>query len=153
MNNGFSTALGVFSLLFGLGIVYLSRFLLRKYPKLTGDELKSLNPELEGIHRKYRVLNTATVLVVGLLCFVLYQLNRAFWEERVVVLFVPIFVVLALFDGLFALRTKVFPMTTRYNWDHYVYDRDEELRWVAYWQIGLALFLLVLGYVLFRSTL
>jgi hypothetical protein len=151
--NGFSAALGVFSLLFGLGIVYLSRFLLRNYPKLTGSELESLSSELEGMHRTYRVLNTVTVLSVGFLCFLLYQLNRAFWEERVIVLFVPIFVVFTLVDGLFALRTKVFPTTTKYNWDNYVYDGDEELSWVAYWQIGLSMFLLVIDYVLFRSTL
>lgn len=151
--NGFSAALGVFSLLFGLGIVYLSRFLLRNYPKLTGSELENLKPELEGIHRTYRVLNTVTVLSIGFFCFLIYQLNRTFWEERVMVLFVPIFVVFTLFDGLFALRTKVFPTTTRYNLDNYVYDSDEELSWVAYWQIGLSIFLLVIDYVLFRSTL
>ncbi len=151
--NGFSAALGVFSLLFGLGVVYLSRFLLRNHPKLTGSELESLHSELEGIHRTYRVFNTVTVLSVGFLCFLIYQLNRTFWEERVVVLFVPVFVVFTLFDGLFALHTNVFPTTTRYNLDNYVYDRHEELRWVAFWQIGLSMFLLVIDYVLFRSTL
>lgn len=75
------------------------------------------------------------------------------WKERVVVLFVPILVVLTLLEGLFVSRTRVFPTTTKYNQDNYDYDKGEDLRWVAYWQIGSAMFLLDIDYVLFRSTL
>lgn len=149
----FSAALGILTLFSGLGVVYLSRLLLRKHPKLTGSELESLNSELEGIHRTYRVFNTVTLLSVGFFLFLLYQLNRAFWEERVVVLFIPIFSVFTLFDGLFALRTKVYPTTTQHNLNSYVYDSDNQLRWVAFWQIGLSLLLLVLDCVVFIFTL
>jgi hypothetical protein len=149
----FSGTLGGLALLFGLGIVYLSRFLLRKHAKRTGSELESIDSELEGIHRTYRVLNTATLLAAGFFLFLIYQRNRAFWEERIIVLFIPVFAVFALFDGLFALRTKVFPTTTKYNLNSYVYDRDDELRWIAFWQIGLSVLLLVLDGVILSFTL
>lgn len=141
--------IGVTLLLSGLGVVYLSRFLLRRYPKMTGNDLKNLDPSLEGIHQTYLALNTVTVLSFAFFLFLIYQSNKTFWEERVLVLFVPVFIVFALFDGIFALRTKVFPTTTRYNWNSYVYDADEKLRWVAFWQIGLAVVLLVADYVLY----
>ena len=124
----FSGMLGGLALLFGLGIVYLSRFLLRKHTKRTGSELESLDSELEGIHRTYRVLNTVILLSAGFFLFLIYQGNRAFWDERIIVLFIPVFAVFALFDGFFALRTKVFPTTTKYNLNSYVYDRDNKLR-------------------------
>jgi hypothetical protein len=141
--------LGFALLISGLGVIYLSRFLLRKHPKMTGNDLKNLDLSLEGIHQTYLVLNTVTVLSFAFFLFLIYQSNKTFWEERVLVLFVPVFVVFALFDGIFALRTKVFPTTTRYNWNSYVYDGEEKLRWVAYWQIGLAVVLLVADYVLY----
>jgi len=141
--------IGIALLLSGLGVIYLSRFLLRKHPKMTGNDLKSLSPSLEGIHQTYLVLNTVTVLSFAFFLFLVYQSNKTFWGERVLVLFVPVFIVFALFDGIFALRTKVFPTTTRYNWNSYVYDADEKFRWVAYWQISLAFVLLVADYVLY----
>ena len=149
----FSAVLGILALFSGLGVVYFSRLLLRKYPKLTGSELESLNPKLESIHRTYRAFNTITLLSVGLFLFLIYQSNRPFWGERVVVLFVPVFAAFTLFDGLFALRTKVFPTTTRYNLNSYVYDSDNRLRWVAFWQLGLSFLLLVFDVVILTFTL
>ena len=140
-------------MLSGLGVIYLSRFLLRKYTKMTGNELKSIDSSLEGIHQTYFSLNMLTVLSFAFFLFLVYQSNKIFWEERALVLFTPGFIVLALFDGLFALRTKVFPTTTRYNWNSYVYDADEKLRWIAYWQIGLAFVLLAADYVLYLFML
>ena len=139
-----------FGLMFsGLGIIYLSRFLLRKYPKMKGDDLRRLDSSLGNIHQTYFTSNLVTVLSFAFCLFLIYQSNKPFWEERVAVLFIPIFAVFALFDGIFALRTKVFPTTTKYNWNSYVYDADERLRWVAYWQIGLAVVLLIADYVLY----
>ena len=139
-----------FGLMFsGLGIIYLSRFLLRKHPKMKGDDLKRLDASLENIHQTYFTLNLVTVLSFAFCMFLVYQSNKPFWEVRVSVLSIPVFAVFALFDGIFALRTKVFPTTTKYNWNSYVYDAEEKFRWVAYWQIGLAVILLVADYVLY----
>lgn len=151
--DAFSGTLGGLALLFGLGIVYLSRFLLRKHIKQTGSELESLDSELEGIHRTYWVFNTAILLSAGFFLFLIYQRNRAFWDERIIVLFIPLLAVFALFDGLFALRTKVFPTTTKYNLNSYVYARDNELGWVAFWQIRLSILLLVFDGVIIILTL
>jgi len=145
--------IGVALMISGLGVIYLSRFLLRKCPKMTGSDLKNLDTNLEGLHKTYFSLSTLTVLLFGFFLFLVYQSNRTFWEQRVFVLFIPVFVVFALFDGLFALRTKVFPATTRYNWNSYVYDADEKLRWVAYLQIGLAFVLLAADCVLYAFML
>jgi hypothetical protein len=111
----FSAALGIVALFSSLGLVYFSRFLLRKHPKLTGEELEHRNVELQGVHRSYRIFNTLTLLGVGFFLFLLYLFNQGFWEKRLVVLFIPIFAVYALFDGMFAARTKVFPTTSRYD--------------------------------------
>jgi len=145
--------IGVALMVSGLGVIYVSRFLLRKYPKMTGKELKNVDPNLESIHKTYLFSSTFTFLLFAFFLFLIYQSNRAFWEERVLVLFVLSLVVFALFDSFFALRTKVFPTTTRYNWNSYVYDGDEKLRWVAFWQIGLSILLLVIDYVVFVTSL
>jgi len=151
--NSLTAVLGISALFAGLGIVYFSRLLLRKYPKVTGAELESLHPELEGIFRTYWVFSTVTLFSVGFCLFLIYELNRAFWEERVVVLFVPIFSAFTLLDALFALRTKVFPTTSRLNMNSYVYDRDDQLHWVAFWQTGLSILLMVFDGVILLLTL
>ncbi len=137
----------------GLGAVYLSRILLRKHPKMTGDELKNIVPNLEGIHKTYLFNSTLTAFWFAVFLFLMYQLNRTFWEERVGILFVSFFAVLALFDGFFALYMKVFPTSTKYNWNSYLYDPDSKFQWVAYWQIGLAVVLLVADFILCILTL
>ena len=149
----FSDTVSIVFMLSGLGVIYLSRFLLRKYPKVSGNELKSFDPDLEGIHKTYLVLNTVTVGLVAFILFLVYQANPIFWGSRVLVLFIPVFAVFAMFDGLFALRTKVFPTTTKHNWNSFVYDKDDELRWVALWQIGLSMVLLAIDYVAFVYSL
>ena len=145
--------IGYALMLSGVGIIYLSRFLLRKYPKMTSDDLKNIDLNLAGIHQTYRALNITTVFSFAFILFLIYQLNKSFWEERVFVLVIPVSVAYALFDGIFALRTKVFPTTTRYNSNSYVYDADEKLQWVAYWQIGLAFLLLIADYILYGLML
>lgn len=144
---------GIALMLSGLGVIYLSRFLLRNHTKLTGVELKKLNPELGDVHQTYYIFNTLTVLSFAFVLFLVYQSNRAFWEERVFFLFTLVSIVFALFDGIFALKTKVFPATTRYNWNNYVYDANKKLSWVAYWQIGLSIILLMANFVFYALML
>ena len=148
-----SALLNISSLVLGLGVVYASRFLLRRYPKMTGSELESVNSEFEGIHRTYLTFNFVIMFIVSIILFLIYRSNQAFWESRVIVLFVPVFATFALSDAFFALRTKVFPTSTRYNWNSYVYDANEELRWVAFWQIGLSMILMIVDGILFIRSL
>ena len=149
----FDTILGLPLLFSGLGVIYLSRFLLRRYPKMTSDDLKHLHPQLEGTLQNYLSYNLATGLGFAGFLFLVYKMNQAFWQERSFLLFVPVFVVFALFDGIFALRTRVFPTTTKINSNSYVYDPDEKLRWVAFWQIGLAILLLLIDCAVFFWSL
>ena len=141
--------IGVTLLLLSLGINYFSRFLLRNYPKMTGDELKVINSKLEGIHQTHLVLSTITFLSVAFFAFLIYQANPIIWKERAFLLFTPVLAIYALFDGLFAINTNVFPATTRYKWNSFVYDKDQKLRWVALWQSGLSIILMVVDFVVF----
>lgn len=141
--------IGIVLMISGIGVIYLSRFLLRKQKIFTGNELKKIAPELGNVHQTYSVSNTFTVLTFAFVLFLVYQSNRAFWEYRVFFLFVLVSIAFPLFDGIFALQTKVFPAATRYNWNSYVYDPDKKLRWVAYWQIGLSIVLLITNFILY----
>jgi hypothetical protein len=149
----FNLATNLLFPLAGLAVIYLSRILLWKQPKLTGNELKSFNLGFENIHETYLTFYTVLGLSVAFILFLVYQADRVFWEKRVVVLFVIFMAVLAAFDGLFALETKVFPTTTRYNWNSYVYDNKGKFQWVAYTQILLSIVLLLADYVAYASSL
>ncbi len=140
-------------MILGLGDVYLSRFLLRKQTKTTGKELFSMNSELEDIHNDYLVSSTFIFLLFSLFLYLVYKSDAIFWENHVFVLIPLSFIEFALYDAVFALSTKVFPTTTRYNWNSYVYDPDGKLRWVAFWQIGVGIALLLADYILFQLSI
>ena len=146
----FDILVTVLVIIFGIGITYLPHLLLRKQPKMTGDELKAINPNLEGIHQKYLSLSIGFFLLLALTIYLIYQSNQGFWKEDVFILFILFCSAIAVFDGLFALSTNVFPLQTRYNWNRYIYDGDKKFRQVAFWQIGIAIVFLIIDYVAFR---
>jgi hypothetical protein len=151
--SGAEVAWDVILLLLGPALIYLSRVLLWKRPKHKAAELAALQPSLGGIGRRYWVALLGTIIPVGALLFALYKLDEPFWAPRVMYLFMLFFGAYALVDGLFALFTNVFPATTRYNLDRFVYDGEEELRWVALLQSALAVFYLAAGAMRLLGTL
>jgi hypothetical protein len=142
-------SVGTALLLAGIGINFLSSFLLLNHPKMKGDELKKVDSKLEGVHQTYSILKTITVISALFFVFLVYQANQIFWKERAFLLFTPVFAVFALFDGLFAVRTNVFPIPRKYYWSSYIYDSDKKLRWIALSQIGLAIIILMVDFVIF----
>jgi hypothetical protein len=56
---------------------------------------------------------------------------------------------LGFWDGLFALITGIFPATTRWNWNRFVYDSNENYRWMAKLQIALAILGALVGLAMF----
>lgn len=133
-------------LLFGFGAIVISRFLLRNHPKMTGDELVVLDKKLDGIHNTYLKASAVVMVIIALLSYLAYQKNQD-------ISFVLIFSSYGLFDGLFALKTRVFPTTIKNDWSSFVYDRTGSLQWIAWLQVGLSIGLLIINYVFFNFVL
>jgi hypothetical protein len=143
------SGIDIFLLLFACGVIYFSRFILRNYPKVTGADLKNINPKFEGIQYKYIVLYIVTVLPVIFFSFLMLNSNLNIWKTASYIAILPIFAYVAFFDGCFTIITNVFPTLTRYSWNKFVYDGDKKLRWVAICQIFLAVILLIADFVVF----
>jgi len=139
-------------LIVGLGVIYFSRFCLRDCQKLTGKGLEKIDSRFGNIKQKYLWSNTAIVLLASFISLIVYLSNKIYWADKVFTLAVPIFAIGALFDGLFAIRTGIFPTSTKYTWDSFVYDAEGEFRWVANWQITLSIALLIIDLVLLILT-
>ena len=142
-----------FLLLVGLGTIYLSRFVLRNHVKMTGEELAKIDSSLEEIHSDYSGASIMTAILLAVILFAVYKGNQSFWEERVVLLFIPYIVVPIFIDGGFAISTKVFPATTKNRWNRYVYDAEGKYRWVAQLQVGIGVALLIADHILYRLSL
>ena len=129
--------------LIGLGATYFSRFYLRKNKKLKSVDLGKISPRFTYLRRDYlKSYQTTFFIVVGIL-FIVYELNKDPWIHLGPVLFAPTFAIPALFDGILALRTAVFPTTTWYDWDSFVYDKKKEFYSIAKLQIGLGIFIVI----------
>jgi len=133
-------------LLFGFGAIVISRFLLRNHPKMTGDELGALDKKLDGIHHTYLKASAVVMVIVVLFSYLAYQKNQD-------ISFVLIFSSYGLFDGLFALKTRVFPTTIKNNWNSFFYDRTGSHQWIAWLQAGLSIGLLIINCVFYNFIL
>jgi hypothetical protein len=145
------TLIVIISAIVVLSTMYFSRFYLRNYAKITGEELAKMHPELGSLKFKYNAIQTVVALVFFLF-FVVVALN-IYGKSDMTVLYIgfPMFLAITVFDGLFELITGVYPTTTKYNWNHFVYDETISLRWIAFLQIGLAIFETIISIVIFQS--
>lgn len=129
----------VFYLFFFIAVAIYGfpRFLLKKHPTLSSEEIIRLRPKLRAI----KLLYTAPIIICPTLLLVLLVAagepfaKPAFNETF---LFFPVIMFLGLYDGLFALITGVFPMITRWEGYRFVYDPNHQHRWIAKMQIALA---------------
>jgi hypothetical protein len=142
---GIHTSMPTITIIFiatALVILYFSRFCLRKQPNLTGEELANLHPELGSIKLIYSV----TYPLIALLSTIPFSVANSIYAQtdlRVWSLIVLLPSALAFYDGLFALLTRVYPTTTKSNWNQFVYDENLSLRWIAQTQLGLAILQMV----------
>jgi hypothetical protein len=144
------TLIIIISAIVVLSTMYFSRFYLRNYSKITDEELVKLHPELGSIKLKYNVIQTIVALVFFL--FFAVALNIYGKSEMIVIfLGLPTLLAVTFYDGLFELTTGVYPATTKYNWNQFVYDDSKSLRWVAILQIGLAILETIICIVIFQS--
>jgi hypothetical protein len=114
-----------------------SRFCLRNYPKVTSDEIRELHPDLGNVAFNFFSLS----IFVFLFSAIIYILAVVFFGGSGIVmifLFGPLFLTQPFFEGIFAIKTNIYPATTSSNWDNFVYNESKSLRWIAKFQIGIA---------------
>jgi hypothetical protein len=124
------------------------RIVLRKHKKFTGEEITILRPDLRAIQVKYNAM-----LLVGCPIFIVLLIAAGIKLEKPAFneyfLFFTGLLSLGFCDGLFALITGVFPATTRWNWNRFVYDPSGNDRWMAQLQIALAILGTLVGLAMF----
>jgi hypothetical protein len=120
-----------------VAIIGFPRIALRKHPKCSGEEIAKLRPGLRAIQYKYIIppLICPTILAF-LFIFAGSPLKKPAFNE--IFLFFPVLFFLGFYDGLFAHITGVFPATTRWNLNLFVYAPQEKYRRMAQLQILLA---------------
>ncbi len=134
-----------------LGVFYSSRIIIIGCPKSTSDELVKQYPALRGFKEKHQKYYWLVIIASGSLALFINFANQGYWkiwEDPSLYLFSMFLITLALYDGVFALKTSIFPTTSRYVRNCYFYDHDHEYWWAAYIQIGLAFFLLLVDFIL-----
>ncbi len=133
-----------------LSTSYFSRFYLRNNSKFTAEELSKLHPKLGSIKLKYNLFQTVVALVFFLfISIAVITLGES--DMAVIFLVLIMFPAVTIYDGIFELTTGVFPATTTFNWNKFVYDDSKSLRWVAVLQVGLAIFETLICMVLFQT--
>lgn len=126
------------SFFIAVAIVAFPRVALRNHPKLTGEEIAVRHSHLQAVQYKYNLPLIVSILVYFLLLVLAGSLlNRSAINEYL--LFFPIILFLGIYDGYFALTTGVFPATSRWNFNRFVYAPEERYRRLAGLQVALAL--------------
>jgi hypothetical protein len=132
----------------GIGVMYFSRFCLRGHQKLTSKDLREIDHRFANVKLSYVLSNVAMFLFFGSSVYLITTANQNFWVDQNFKALVLLFAVFAIFDGAFAITTKIFPTTTKMNSDSFVYDSDGSLRWIAHRQITLAVILIIVDFAL-----
>ena len=137
----------IFSLIY-ISTFYLSRYFLRNLAKFTSDEIAEIYPHYSSVWLKY-YLGLLIIILPFLLLFSVVNSIYQNFEMRVIFLFFPAFSGGMVFEGIFALRTNIYPATTKVLWNAFVLDESGSLRWIAYLQIGLGILETILSIGLF----
>jgi hypothetical protein len=132
-----------------------SRVYLRNHSKFTSKELAGLHPKLGSINFKYKLFH----IVLGAVFFFFFSIaiintigKSDIADMGGIFLLSLMCAVFNLSEGIFGLTTGVFPVTTKYDWNQFVYDDSKSLQWIAFAQIGLGIFgILVICIVLLQS--
>ncbi len=141
-------------LLVSVVIVYFSNICLRKQEKHKEKTLVAINSNYAGIKKKYAsktIIFLFTFLFTGILSYTIFiivgrPLNRISYYVFSPIIFS--FTISALFDGFFALKYGVIPAGNRSSMDRFVVNPQKKFTWIAYCQIGLAIYLVIAMIVL-----
>lgn len=142
--NTSDTLIFAFSAIGSVAVIFFSRYCLRNHPKLSGEKIAQMRPDLPSIKFTYNLQQTVIALALFLAGIAISN-SFGIRDMRMVIIFFPWFSGLAIFDGIFALKTHVYPTTSKANWDQFVLDEGDSLRWIAYSQIGLAALWIAVG--------
>lgn len=125
---------GLVLMLIILATFYFLRWVLRTRPKRTAEAIAKLYPQQRALKRNYWIWNFIVVAIfLETLLLGGTQGGRSvmFWAFSAVAQ-------ITLLEGIFALVTKAHIVSGQSNWNVFVYDPNQELRWVALTQIALA---------------
>lgn len=134
-----------------LGVFYSSRLVLLGCPKSSSEQLQNQFPELTGFQEKHQKYYWLVIIASGSVALFINFANKVnwkLWDDPSLYLFSLFLITLALYDGFFALKTNIYPTTSRYNRNSYFFDQYHEYWWVAYLQLGLGFSLLLVGIIL-----
>jgi hypothetical protein len=120
------------------GILHFSRIYLRNYPKITSAEIRKLRPELGNVAFNYHPL-TFIIFLVSIMLFLLVFTAIGGSGISIILILGSTFISLTLFEGILAMKTNIYPVTSRMKWDQFVYDESKSLRRIAKIQIGSAI--------------
>ena len=118
-----------------LASYYFSRLVLRTHPKLKAEEIAKLYPQKRWLKRNYWIWNGIVVaMFLGTLLFA-----GALGGKSVMFLVFSFVAQMTLLEGIFAFVTHAHIVSGQVSWNAFVYDPNQELRWVALTQIVLAI--------------
>jgi hypothetical protein len=122
MNN----LLGFIFLLASLGVIYLPRFVLWRKENLSLSELREKFPAEAWTGEAYPVLMYLWCAVLGIGLWLLgSHFAHIIGSKGLLALFTVFPAGLALFEGVFSLFTRVFPVSTRTHLLYYVTQRED----------------------------
>jgi hypothetical protein len=150
----FSIFSSLILLLASIVIMDFSQICLRHQEKHKEKTLVAINPKYTGIKLQYSTkfkIILITFIFTALLSYAIFFIVDKPVNHVSFFVFSPLIfssVVSALFDGIFALKHSVFPVSNRSSSDRFVVNPQNTLNWIAYCQIGLAIFLAIAMMVL-----
>ena len=114
------------------------RLAMRNQPKLSGEQISRLRPHLRALKYIYNIPQFLGVTVyLVLLVYAGSPFDKPFINEAF--LFFAALLYMAIYDGVFALITGVFPATTRWNLNQFIDDPQQKYRRLAQLQIILSI--------------
>ena len=160
MNNFFFGELAIL-ILMALGTAYFSRFYLRHEKFLTEEDLIKINPNYNGIYKKYHRLYNSWLgfyFVAGFLIAIVF-FSIPFFLTAIgiylrlgfngLILIPAASVTIAIIDGLFIINTGVVPASGNHTFDRFVYNKNINYLWIAVVQIVFGIVIIGISLVIF----
>ena len=150
----FSIFSSLILLLASIVIMDFSQICLRNEEKHKEKTLMNIDPKYSGIKQlyssKFKLLMITFFLTALLSYAIFFIVGRPVNHVSLYVLSPLIFSTMmsTLYDGIFALKYGVFPAGNRSSLDRFVVNPQKTLDWIAYSEIGLAIFLTIAMMVL-----
>jgi hypothetical protein len=127
------TSIWSITFILGLAAVYFPRILLYKHEQIHGRMLIN-NPKYHNNIKNHLWLISVWLVVFGVLYYVLGRALHVNYGDKVFYLFNAWISTSSIFDGVFAYRTKIYPISYR-SATYYIIDSSEILRKIGFYQI------------------